>query len=213
MKKQSVNLKRLLKNLNHSSKIITALFLVVVLFALVGCNQIDGTDNTTRYDYGVYVQSVIVEDGVCTVRLSRIETDLMVGVSVITVSTAENGFFDRYDYTVTFDGNAIFSAVGDLLQQDVTLLNGQEYSTLKIIYDYDTIYKSMKSEGNQQKSDGEYHHSFEVEKAPFKVDLTRAVANQSVWYGVAISGALVLLALGLTLTYIRGKYGRKEQEN
>ena len=199
--------------MNHSSKILTALFLVVILFVLVGCNQIDDTGSTTWYDCGVYVQSVVVEDGVCTVQLARTETDLMVGRSVIAVCMAEDVFFDRYDYTVTFDGNAIFSAVEGLLQQDVTLLNGQEYSTLKIIYDYDTIYKSMKSNGNHQNSDDKYHHLFEVERAPFKADLTRTVANQSAWYGVAIGGALVLLAIGLTLTYIRGKYGRKKQEN
>lgn len=199
--------------MNHSSKIITALFLVVILFALVGCNQVDGTDNVTRYDYGVYVQSVIVEDGVCTVRLARTETDLMVGVSVVAVSMVEDGFFDMYNYTITFDGNAIFSAVEGIIQQDVTLLNGQKYSTLKIIYDYDTIYKSMKSQGNTQKSDGKYYHSFEVERALFRAGITRAVANQSVWYGVAIGGAVLLLAVGLTLTYIRGKYGRKKQEN
>ena len=71
----------------------------------------------------------------------------------------------------------------------------------------------MKSNGNIQDSDDKYHHLFEVGRAPFKADLTRTVSNQSAWYGVAIGGALVLLAVGLTLTYIRGKYGRKKQEN
>ena len=181
------------------------------MLTCVACNSVSDLVPSV---YGVYINSVVVdENGVCTVRLSRGETDYLVGESQINIAIYEEGFWTRYTYDVSFDGKAIFSAVEETLAQDGTLLNGQEYSTLKVIYDYDTIYKSIKSEGVRTKVSGNYVHSFEVDKTPFNTQLTRVMPRQSVWYGVAIAGAVVILAVALTLTYCRGKYGRKQEEN
>lgn len=197
-----------MKNL---SKILTLILLLAVLVTLVACNSVS---DLVPYAYGVYISDVAVdENGVCTVRLSRGETDYLVGESVINVAVYEEGFWARYTYDVSFDGKAIFSAVEECLAQNGTLLNGQQFSTLKIIYDYDTIYKSMKSNNSATKNGKSYKHSFVVEKEPFVATLTRDVPRQSAWYGVAIAGAVVLLSGGLTLTYARGKYGRKKDEN
>ena len=194
-----------MKNL---SKILTIILLLTFLLTFVACSE---ADDEVRYVYGVYIKSVDVVDDVCTVRLSFGESDCLVGKASVDISSETDSFFERYTYVVVFNGKAIFSAVKDALAQDGTLLNGQEYSTLKIIYDYDTIYKSIKSTGRRVKVDDQYIHSFDVEDAPFRCQLTRDIPRQSVWYAVAISGAVVLVALGLTLTYIRGKYGRKEE--
>ena len=181
------------------------------MVTLVACNN---AGDEVSYAYGVYIKGVSVdENGQCTAALTRNQTAYLVGESSIDVVFVEKGFWTYYTYTVAFDGSAIFSAVEDALAQDGTLLNGQEYSTLKIIYDYDTIYKSIKSEGVRTKVSGNYAHSFEVDKTPFNTQLTRVMPRQSVWYGVAVAGAVVILAVALTLTYCRGKYGRKQEEN
>lgn len=190
------------------SKIATILLLLVVMLVSVGCNKTD----TPPATYGVYVKSVTVEDGVCTVRLWRSKSGESLGDSVIAVDVVEGSFFDSHVHTITFDGGAIFSAVKLLLTQDGTILEGKEYSTLKIVYDYDTIYKSIKSDGVYKKSGRTHTHSFEVEEGPFQVTLTREVPNQSVWYAVAIGGTVaLLLAVAVTLKVVRGKYGRKEE--
>ena len=178
------------------------------MLTFVACSN---TGDTVDYIYGVYIKSVSVENGVCTVCVSREENQHLVGKSSIEVYIEQGSFFEKYTYNVRFDGYSIFSAVEEALAQDGTLLNGQEYSTLKIIYDYDTIYKSMKSDGVRTKNNGKYIHSFAVESSSFDVQLTRNVARQSMWYAVAIAGAVVLLGGGLTLTYCRGKYGKKEE--
>ena len=180
------------------------------MLTLVACND---TSDRVSYVYGVYIKSIEVSDGVCIVRLSRNESEYLVGESSIDISTVSGDFFDEYIYDVAFDGKAIFSAVEECLAQNGTLLDGQNISTLKIIYDYDTIYKSMKSDSAVTKNGKNYTHSFVVEQAPFDVTLTRDVPCQSAWYGVAIAGAVVLLGILITLTYVRGKYGRKKDEN
>ena len=195
-----------MKNL---SKALTIILLLALVLTCVACNSVS---DLVPSAYGVYINSVVVDDnGVCTVRLSRGETDYLVGESQINIAIYEEGFWTRYTYDVSFDGKAIFSAVEEALAQDGTLLNGQKYSTLKVIYDYDTIYKSIKSDAKPIKADGKYSHLFQVEKAPFHASLERELARQSVWYGTAIAGAVVVLAIALTLTYFRGHYGRKKE--
>ena len=180
----------------------------MVMLVSVGCNKTDIAPAT----YGVYVKSVTVEEDVCTVRLSRSGKGESLQDSVIAVEEVSGSFFDTYIYTVSFDGGATFSAVNNLLTQDGTILDGEEYSTLKIVYDYDTIYKSIKSDGVYTKSGRTHTHSFEVVEGPFQVTLTREVPNQSVWYAVAIGGTVaLLLAVAVTLKVVRGKYGRKEE--
>ena len=194
-----------MKNL---SKIATILLLLLVGLVAVGCNSTD----TAPATYGVYVKSVTVEEDVCTVRLSRSGKGESLQDSVIAVEEVSGNFFDTYIYTVSFDGGATFSAVNNLLTQDGTILDGEEYSTLKIVYDYDTIYKSIKSDGVYTKSGKTHTHSFEVVEGPFQVTLTREVPNQSTWYAVAIGGTVaLLLAVAVTLKVVRGKYGRKEE--
>ena len=196
-----------MKNL---SKILTLILLLTFLLTFVACSN---ADDEVRHVYGVYIKSATVENDVCTVRLSFEESSWLVGKASVDTSVQTDSFFERYTYVIVCNGKAIFSAVENALAQDGTLLNGQEYSTLKIIYDYDTIYKSIKSEGVRTKVSGNYVHSFEVDKTPFNTQLTRVMPRQSVWYGVAIAGAVVILAVALTLTYCRGKYGRKQEEN
>ena len=196
-----------MKNL---SRILTLILLLTFLLTFVACSN---ADDEVRHVYGVYIKSATVENDVCTVRLSFEESSWLVGKASVDTSVQTDSFFERYTYVIVCNGKAIFSAVENALTQDGTLLNGQEYSTLKIIYDYDTINKSVKSGGRIVKVDDKYIHSFDVEDAPFSCQLTRDIPRQSVWYAVAISGAVVLVVLGLTLTYIRGKYGRQKEEN
>ena len=155
--------------MNHLSKTLILIILLALVFTLVACNEVEPSNST----YGVYLKSASVEDGVCTVRLSRSAKGDSLGESQIVVEGEEDHFFTHYVYSVTFDGEAIFCAVEQLLTQDGTILDGAEYSTLKIVYDYDTIYKSIKSDGVHTKSGRTNTHSFEVSKGPVEMHLKR----------------------------------------
>ena len=197
-----------MKNL---SKTLLILLLLAMMFTFVAC---DKTGDKVDYVFDVNIKSVEVVDGQCIVHLTREEGGRKVGVSKMSVTQTTSDFYEVYDYTITLEGSAIFSAVSRRLAQDDTLLNGQEYSTLKIIYDYDTIYKSMKSKCDKlTKQDGKYIHSFEVKRGVFDLTLARKTPRQSAWYGTAIGMAVLLLATTLILMYLRGKYGRENQEN
>ena len=180
-----------------------------MVFGLVGCNEIE-PDTAT---YGIYLQSAEVVDGVCVVRLSRNAKGESFGDSQIVVSGDKGHFVNLYTYTVSFDGEAIFCAVSDRLTQDGTILNGAEYSTLKIVYDYATIYKSIKSDGYYTKSGRNHVHSFEVNEEPFQEVLTREIPRQSTWYAVLIGVAGAVVVVFVIAKSVRGKYGRKTQEN
>ena len=138
------------------SKIATILLLLVVMLVSVGCNKTD----TPPATYGVYVKSVTVEEDVCTVRLSRSGKGESLQDSVIAVEEVSGSFFDTYIYTVSFDGGATFSAVDNLLTQDGTILDGEEYSTLKIVYE-GIIYvgRWLAPAGRQRPLANGYHYS------------------------------------------------------
>lgn len=195
--------------MNHLSKTLILIILLALTLTLVACNEVEPSNST----YGVYLKSASVEDGVCTVRLSRSAKGDSLGESQIVVEGEEDHFFTHYVYSVTFDGEAIFCAVEQLLTQDGTILDGAEYSTLKIVYDYDTIYKSIKSDGVHTKSGRTNTHSFEVSKGPFEVHLNRQTPRQSTWYAVLIGGAVATVVAFSIAHLVRGKYGRKTQEN
>jgi hypothetical protein len=180
-----------------------------MVFCFVACNQVE-PDTAT---YGVYLKSAEVVDGQCVVHLSRSGSDEALGQSQIAIVEEKGHFVNTYTYTVTFDGEAIFCAVQSRLTQDGTILNGAEYSTLKIVYDYATIYKSIKSDGEHSKSGRNYVHSFDVSNGPFEATLTRKIPRQSTWYAVLLGGAGAVIVAFVVAHLVRGKYCRKTQEN
>ncbi len=193
-------------------KFLCIALLLTILFVTVGCNKTDEVNTST---YGVYVKEVSKSEDTCTVKLGRSGRGESLGDSVIAITEEKGDFFDTYTYTVTFDGGAIFSAVAERLTQDGTISNEEEKSSLKIVYDYDTIYKSIKSDGITGKNGRTYSHLFEVKEQSFQAVLTREIPNQATWYAVLI-GVTVFLTVGAVVTVViigKRKNGRKTQEN
>ncbi len=177
----------------------------------VGCGVVSEVSEST---YGVFVKEVVHENDVVTVHLCRSGEGESLGDSIIAITEEDGEFFDSYIYSLTFDGGAIFSAVRDRLTQDGTISGENEDSSLKIVYDYDTIYKSIKSDGTVSKEGGVYSHHFQVNEGMFQVTLTREIPNQSSWYAVLIGVTVALLGVAVGIFAVRGKRnGRKTQEN
>lgn len=199
-------------NLKNSFRIAVLVALVCALtLALSAC---DSVDDGAEYLYFLNVDSVENVDGTLIVRLSpSVEESekTLDGVSTLrTVSVSrKNAFYDRVEYTFSFDGEAIFSATENFLAQYGANLGVETYSNLKIVFDYATIYKSTKSDCVATERNGKYVHSSEIFKANTEFKLYRDFAHSSSWYGLTAGIAAAMVLVVVVVLVKRGKYGGK----
>lgn len=125
----------------------------------------------------------------------------------------ENSFFNVTKSVYEIDGVAIYGGIVDELTQDELNFGGKTYSHLKIVFDYDTIYKSTKSDGEISRDGKYYVHSFVLDDSLNNVLLERETPNTAVWYETLMGSAVALIIIVATIVALKGKYGRKKDEN
>ncbi len=196
-----------LKNLFRIAVLIVSI--VLCLFALSACDDVSEPDN---YEYVLCVKTVEAVDGEVVVSLNKSgDGDKIVGTeSVYRVWTEYGDFYNEIKTAFDFDGETIFSATEKFLAQYGGKYGVEDFSSLKIVFDYDTIYKSTKSDGEVSKEGDGYVHSYEIERGENTFTLERRYPRSSSWYGLTAGIAVfVIVVAGVVVLIKRGKYGRQ----
>lgn len=212
-----------------SIKKITLIVLVVALvlasaFSLCACNSQDDDEQDVARDLYVYSvtfsgdekdddaskeQTTLSEDEsepIATVYVGFSKTERKIdGVSAIWHSEKrkDGEFYFVTDTSISFNPDAIFCAVKNCIPQEDLVKDGVEYNRLKVVLRYDTIYKSIKSDGDITRKGRTYTHVFELDESLDcdTVVLTMRTPNSANWYATLACCALgaVLAAIVATL--------------
>ncbi len=198
---------------------------VISLFALslslCGCSQ-DVLDEEQSYiERELYFQSAaFFEDGttlVAYVGFSGDDNQKIEGTTAGWLSTSGvyNVWYNQSNTLISICPSTIFSAVDALIPQEERILDGIEYSVLKVYLKYDTIYKSIKSDAQSVVKKGKtYTHLFDIESdvASQSYTLHLKQQNSASWYSVLISACIVVcaLAVGLYLSIKGGLWRNKK---
>ena len=123
--------------------------------------------------------------------------------------------FRQEDVEMHLDAAAVYDEIDGRLTDADRIRDGVEYNHLKVVLRYDTIYKSISSDGKVTKSGRYYLHYFDFDEAQsettFSLHLkTQITAN---WYTLLIACVLVLAVVLLAVTLaIKGKLWQKKKK-
>ncbi len=193
---------------------LIAATLVVVIFSSLLFSACDKTETSGEYEYGMYIRrlSYDPDNHELTIFAGITNNDnLKVEGTVANwhyVKKQENAFYNAYNYEVNFAPATIFSVLKDTLTQEQLNVDGIEYDVLKLVFEYATIYKSLKGGEYIGKSDGVYLHDYDLDETSldYTAYMTYRTQNSATWYGVLISAAVVLLGVIIGVIFARRKY-------
>lgn len=114
----------------------------------------------------------------------------------------DGAFYNVSETTVTLAPDSIFSAVKESVPQEDLVHNDVEYNRLKVVLRYDTIYKSIKSNGEITREGRKYVHKYALEQGLESDVFTLEMRTQNAasWYGTLLGCAVaaMLVAIGVT---------------
>lgn len=115
----------------------------------------------------------------------------------------DGAFYNVSETTVTLAPDSIFSAVKESVPQEDLVHNDVEYNRLKVVLRYDTIYKSIKSNGEITREGRKYVHKYALDQSLESDVFTLEMRTQNAasWYGTLLgcAVAVALVAIGVTL--------------
>jgi len=195
---------------------LLAFVLCTITALLCACSQTEESDVVERE---IYLTGDIVftsaEDDTAYVHVSFSGDGECVGTATWS-SEIENVdlWYKQSTSTVTFDPSRIFSAVKEAVPQEDLENEEHIYNRLKVVLLYDTIYKSIKSDGQITKNGRTYTHAFELDETLDEqtITLTMRSARSENWYTALIAGGIVLFAIatGIYLAY-KGRLCQKKK--
>ncbi len=122
----------------------------------------------------------------------------------------DGAFYNVSETTVTLAPDSIFSAVKESVPQEDLVYNDVEYNRLKVVLRYDTIYKSIKSNGEITRAGRKYVHKYALDQSLESDVFTLEMRTQNAasWYGTLLGCALAvaLVAIGVTFAIKGGKW-------
>ena len=114
----------------------------------------------------------------------------------------DGAFYNVSETTVTLAPNSIFSAVKESVPQEDLVHNDVQYNRLKVVLRYDTIYKSIKSNGEITREGRKYVHKYALDQSLESDVFTLEMRTQNAasWYGTLLGCAVaaMLVAIGVT---------------
>ena len=121
----------------------------------------------------------------------------------------DGAFYNLSETTVTLAPDSIFSAVKESVPQEDLVYNDVEYNRLKVVLRYDTIYKSIKSDGEITRAGRTYTHVFALDESLENdvITLKMRSPNSANWYATLVCCALaIVLAIVATLSVKGAKW-------
>lgn len=196
-----------------SAKRIISVLLVAIILAtasgmLFACDE--KSEENAPIERSIYVYKIDLpeQSDVANVYVSFSKGELgqkIDGVSAKWESESYkiNVWYNGSNSYFTLNPDSIFSALREQLPQESLIKDDVVYNRLKVIFRYDTIYKSIKSDGEVSRNGRTYTHTFELDEASKEVTYKLSVrsANSASWYSVLIASALMVAIIG-TIVYL-----------
>lgn len=127
-----------------------------------------------------------------------------------------NGVLKIYqDVEITLNPSEIYDEVKSKLTDEDYKFDGVEYKRLKIALRYDTMYKSIKTNGEVSKVKNVYRHVFQLDETSQNEmpKLSLYNYNSATWYTLLICGVVLAAVIAVCLiAALRGKYGKRQQK-
>lgn len=222
--------------MNRIKKITLFLLVFTLVFAsaffLVACNEQQEDEGDITRD--LYVYAIAFEDAGATeeessakvqadadssadktaiVYLTFSKTDRKIeGANALWHSEKrkDGEFYFVTTIKISLSPESIFSAVKESIPQEDLVKDEVEYNRLKVVLRYDTIYKSIKSNGEITRSGRIYTHAFALDENlqndVFTLEMRSA--NSANWYAVLAACAFggVLISIIATLAVKGAKW-------
>lgn len=192
---------------------LTVCVLLGMVFVLSSCNN-TGEEERKTYSRSLYFGGLEYlsdeQTVVAVVALSGENEDKLEGVDAVwdINSYKINVWYNGSRTEITVLPSAIFSALQKIIPQESLIKDGVEYDRLKVEIRYDTIYKSIKSNGQVERTGKNYIHSFELDEQSDSRTLILELKNPNTanWYTMLIVCAIVAIIV-CVLIYLSIKGG------
>lgn len=192
---------------NCKIRVLSALFVLMIclfaIFAFVGC---DKNETVSPVSYGIYLKGFAYDEQTLTVTahvsVSGSAEQRLSGVKATGERRAfdENLFYKRTNISVELDAESIYSAVRERMTQEVWVKDGTRYESLKVVMRYDTIYKSIVTNGARHPASGGYVDLLpldEVGRQEFEI--SQRSQNSANWYSLLVAAGIMALAAGMAI--------------
>lgn len=151
------------------------------------------------------IDGLPVSDKVATVYLTFSDTGKKVeGASVVWRSQRrkDGEFYFVSTTSISSNPQSIFSAVRASIPQEDLVHNDVRYNRLKVVLRYDTIYKSIKSDGEVTRKGRTYTHIFALDEnlddEIFTLEMRSP--NSANWYATLVGCALIVVLIAIVAT-------------
>jgi len=186
--------------MKKASAVIVIIFLLLCVFTLCACNETKDADiYYVILLYANYNEETGMVDAQIGFTLNESES--------IGLTCKRDGFVERdtwfkyYKYNYKIEGDLYEKVVAASSELGISV----PQNSLNVFYKYSTRYKSATSDGEIQKKDSKYIHTFtfkQGEEAQFNLSIR--AERREVWYGVLIGAAGAVTAV-VTLSLIGKK--------
>ncbi len=194
-------------------KAFVAIIILACLISLAACNDI--SNESGEREYGLKIAALrFDESGVCYVYVG-LSSDLEGSLAKATYSSRviDDGMWMKKQLLeVKLNESETNLRVQEALSEEQLTHNGVKYDKIKVVFRYDTVYKSVKSEAPVLRSGRYYMHCFELGNGgDVAIRLERSAANSANWYVMlAICGLVIMMIL--TFISLRGRKKYAEQQ-
>ncbi|MCM1306585.1 MAG: hypothetical protein NC303_04735 [Firmicutes bacterium] len=205
------------KILYRSIALLICICCAVLLYA---CNKKDDNKAISESNRSLYLHDIIYDEDeltMCAVVAFKGEDGDRLNAKLNWKSETYplNILFKQEDVAMRINPSEIYREIEGGLASEETVHDGTQYNRLKIALRYDTIYKSISSDGNVTQSGRYYLHYFDFDETEneqtFSLRLkTQITAN---WYTLLIALVLVLAVVLLAVTLaIKGKLWQRKKK-
>lgn len=202
------------------SIVLIVCMLVGVTMLFTACdNQEDSPTVTSNRGLYLGVIDFDVENKIAyvTVTFGGDANDLIEGVTSTWSAQKRkvNAWYNESVSKISVNSTSIYSAVKDRIPQENLVYNEELYEQLIVRLRYDTIYKSVKSDGEVLRNVTDYSHYFYLdENMDSQVfTLTMKSQNSANWYSLLIGCALIFIVVSvLIFLALKGKLWQKKRK-
>ncbi|MEG2450935.1 MAG: hypothetical protein RSB09_04280 [Clostridia bacterium] len=178
-----------------------------LLMSVVACNK---TEEVALKDNSLYLFDLEYDKETLTifaqVKSVGDEKSKIAGVELAYTSQSEakNIWYNHSTTEYILNPKALYSAVDKMIPQDDRTKDDVLYTSLKVVFRYDTIYTSVESNGDVVKNGRYYRHRLLLDKEATeqKFVAERDVQNSANWYSTLICAGIFVLVLGFAISSI-----------